>query len=54
MSMGPVKCGSVEAWHGKIFASLFALFCGIVFIVAMSIALTPFLHRLLQGAQPAP
>jgi len=47
--MGPVKCGSIEAWHGKIFASLFALFCGIVFIVAMSIALAPFLHRLLHA-----
>jgi len=46
--MGPVKCGSVESDSGKIFASLYALFCGIIFIAAMGIVLAPIIHRFLH------
>ena len=46
--MGPVKCASVESDSGRIFASLYALFCGIVFIVAMGVILAPVIHRFLH------
>jgi hypothetical protein len=45
--MGPVNCDKIGN-SGKIFASLYALFCGIVFVAAMGIVLAPLLHRLLH------
>lgn len=44
--MGPVNPLQTEA--GKVFASFYALFSGIVFLVAMSLFLAPALHRLLH------
>lgn len=44
--MGPVMALKTEA--GKIFASFYALFSGIVFLLAMGIFLAPALHRLLH------
>lgn len=44
--MGPVDELTTEA--GKLFASFYALFSGIVFLLAMSIFLAPALHRLLH------
>lgn len=45
--MGPVNCDKIGN-TGKLFASFYALFCGIVFVAAMGIALAPLLHRLLH------
>ncbi len=44
--MGPVD--KVTSSNGKIFASAYALFSGIVFIGVMGIVLAPFAHRLLH------
>jgi len=44
--MGPVNPLPTEA--AKIFASLYALFSGLVFIGVMGIVLTPLAHRLLH------
>lgn len=45
--MGPVG-DPPQTEAGKLFASFYALFSGIVFLVAMSIFLAPALHRLLH------
>lgn len=44
--MGPVNDPS--SVHGKIFAAVFALYAGLVFIVAAAMVLTPVAHRLLH------
>ena len=44
--MGPVNELKTEA--GKIFASFYALFSGIVFLVAVGVLIAPILHRLLH------
>ena len=45
--MGPVKTdGLSEA--GKLFAGLYALYAGLVFIAVMGIMLTPVVHRMLH------
>lgn len=44
--MGPVN--ELKTETGKIFASFYALFSGIVFLLAMGIFLAPALHRLLH------
>ena len=44
--MGPV--GSFEQPMGKIFAGLFALYAGIVFLGASVILLAPIVHRILH------
>ena len=44
--MGPV--GTLTSTGAKIFASLFALFSGLVFISAVTIIVAPVLHRLLH------
>ena len=44
--MGPV--GEFNTIGGKLFASAYALFSGIVFIGLMGIMLAPFAHRLLH------
>lgn len=44
--MGPVD--SLHSDAGKLFASFYALFSGIVFLVALGVLLVPVLHRLLH------
>lgn len=44
--MGPV--GRLETDAAKVFASLYALFGGIVFIVVMGVVLSPLAHRLIH------
>lgn len=45
--MGPVKTqGLSEA--GKVFAGLYALYSGLVFIAAMGLMLAPVIHRVLH------
>jgi hypothetical protein len=45
--MGPVNPITTDA--GKIFASLFALFAGLIFVAAASIIIAPIAHRILHG-----
>ena len=44
--MGPV--GKIQSAAGKIFASIYALYAGIVFIGTSTLLLAPVLHRLLH------
>ena len=44
--MGPV--GDLHTFAGKVFASAYALFSGVLFIGLMGIILAPFAHRLLH------
>ena len=44
--MGPVNSLSTNA--GKIFASFYALFSGIIFLVAVGVLLAPIVHRLMH------
>ena len=44
--MGPVD--SLHTFGGKLFASAYALFSGVLFIGLMGIILAPFVHRLLH------
>jgi hypothetical protein len=44
--MGPVN--ALNTVGGKVFASLYALFSGVLFIGVMGIVLAPFAHRLLH------
>lgn len=44
--MGPVNAPQSAA--GKLFASFYALYAGLVFIVTAALLLTPVLHRLLH------
>jgi hypothetical protein len=44
--MGPVTPLQTDA--GKLFASLYALFSGIIFLVSVAILMAPLLHRLLH------
>lgn len=44
--MGPVD--NLYTTYGKLFASAYALFSGVVFIGVMGIILAPFTHRLLH------
>jgi hypothetical protein len=44
--MGPVN--PLTTPQSKLFAGLYALFCGLVFVGLASITLAPFLHRLLH------
>ena len=45
--MGPVNDLKTEG--GKLFASAYALFSGVLFIGLMGVVLAPFAHRLLHG-----
>jgi hypothetical protein len=45
--MGPVN--ALNTVGGKLFASAYALFSGVVFIGVMGLVLAPFAHRLLHG-----
>jgi hypothetical protein len=44
--MGPVD--HLTSAHAKVFASLYALFSGLVFIAIMGIIFTPIMHRMLH------
>jgi hypothetical protein len=44
--MGPV--GTLTTDASKIFASVYALFCGIIFITATGILISPMFHRVLH------
>jgi len=44
--MGPVN--QLQTAAGKIFASFYALFSGIVFLVAVGVLLAPIIHRFLH------
>jgi hypothetical protein len=44
--MGPVN--SPQSDGGKIFAGLFALYAGLVFLIVLAIVLTPVIHRVLH------
>jgi hypothetical protein len=44
--MGPVETPQTEA--GKIFASFYALFSGVVFLVAVGVLIAPVFHRFLH------
>lgn len=53
--MGPVNAPQTES--GKVFAGLYALYAGLVFLVAASIIVAPLLHRILHRFhwdEPAP
>lgn len=44
--MGPVN--PLQTNSGKLFASFYALFSGIVFLVSVGVLVAPFLHRMLH------
>ena len=44
--MGPVESPRTEG--GKLFAGLYALYAGLVFLVAIAIVIAPVVHRLLH------
>lgn len=44
--MGPVD--PITSHAGKVFASVYALFSGLLFIGAATLVLTPFIHRVLH------
>jgi hypothetical protein len=44
--MGPVT--TLSTTGGKLFAGLYAMFCGFVLIVSVAIFMTPVFHRLLH------
>ncbi len=44
--MGPVDAPKTEG--GKLFAGLYALYAGLVFLIAAAVMLAPVLHRLLH------
>jgi hypothetical protein len=45
--MGPVKTDALSD-PGKLFAGIYALYAGLVFIAVMSIMLAPVVHRVLH------
>ena len=44
--MGPV--GNLQTWGGKAFAGLYALYSGLVLILALGIVIAPIVHRVLH------
>ena len=44
--MGPVDMPKTDA--GKLFAGLYALYAGLVFLITVGVVLAPFLHRMLH------
>lgn len=45
---GMGQVGDVPSFGGKVFASLFALYAGLLFIAVAGLVLAPFLHRVLH------
>jgi len=45
--MGPIRT-EFESEQGKLFAGLYALYSGVVFIAVMGILLTPVIHRVMH------
>ena len=45
--MGPVN--ELHTTAGKLFASFYALYCGVIFLVVAGILLTPIIHRFIQS-----
>lgn len=45
--MGPVD--EMKTPGAKIFASMYALFCGLIFVLAMGVVLSPLVHRVLHA-----
>jgi hypothetical protein len=41
--MGPIH--NPQTWAGKVFAGLYALYCGLVVIATMGVLIAPVLHR---------
>ena len=50
--MGPVEALHTDA--GKLFASCYALFAGVVFLVAVGVLIAPVFHRFMHSFQFAP
>src|SRR5512135_121412 len=50
--MGPVD--ALKTTAGKLFASFYALFAGMVFLVAVGVLLAPVVHRFLHSFHVAP
>ena len=46
--MGPVRGSDLQTNSAKIFASLYALFSGLMFIGIMGVVLSPIIHRFLH------
>ena len=44
--MGPVNSPMTDG--GKIFAGLYALYCGLVFLIVVAIIITPVVHRVMH------
>jgi hypothetical protein len=44
--MGPI--GTLQTWDGKAFAGTYALYSGLVLILAMGIVIAPIVHRVLH------
>lgn len=44
--MGPL--GPLQTWNGKAFAGIYALYSGLVLILAMGIVIAPIVHRVLH------
>jgi hypothetical protein len=44
--MGPL--GTLQSWNGKAFAGMYALYSGLVLILAMGIVIAPIVHRVLH------
>jgi hypothetical protein len=44
--MGPVN--SPQTFGGKLFASAYALYCGLLFLVIAAVIVAPVLHRVLH------
>lgn len=44
--MGPVH--EPTHWGGKLFAGLYALYAGLVFLASATLMITPFVHRMLH------
>lgn len=45
--MGPV--GALDTASGKFFAGSYALFCGLLIVIASGVVLAPILHRVLHA-----
>jgi hypothetical protein len=44
--MGPVDAPKTDG--GKVFAGMYALYAGLVFLIAVAVVLSPVLHRILH------